>query len=65
MTLAVLLVPKGLGVIYRDTEDPPEEFTLSWLRHAMTPVSELGPAARLALLPHAVELMAVFERAVE
>jgi len=61
VTQAVLLVPEGLGVIFRDTEEMHAKITHADMRRLFTPIGEMKPMLRLTYLPCATVLLAQFE----
>lgn len=61
VTQAVLLVPEGLGVVFRDTEDMHAGLSYADLRRLFTPIGGINALLRLSYLPCATLLLAQFE----
>ena len=60
-TQAVLLVPEGLVVIFRDTEEMHAKLSYADMRRLFTPIGEINALLRLSYLPCATVLLAQFE----
>ena len=61
VTQSALLVPEGLGVVLRDSEEMGRKLSLKEMREKFAPIGVIRPILRLTYLPCATMLLADLE----